>query len=91
MPGVLIVEAMAQVSGLLFAQKLEHTGKLAMLLSMDRVKLRKAVVPGDQLILIAETDRMKSRTAQCRCKAMVADTVTAEANIKFMLVDDEKI
>ena len=59
MPGVLIVEAMAQVSGLLFAQRLEHTGKLAMLLSMDNVKLRKAVVPGDQLILIAETVRLR--------------------------------
>jgi len=91
MPGVLIVEAMAQVSGLLFAQKLEHTGKLAVLLSMDGVKLRKAVVPGDQLILIAETVRVRKRTAQCRCKAMVAEEVAAEAQIKFMLVDDEKM
>ena len=91
MPGVLIVEAMAQISGLLFAQKLEHTGKLAVLLSMDGVKLRKAVVPGDQLILTAETGRLRKRTAQCRCKAMVGQTVVAEAQIKFMLVDDEKI
>jgi len=91
MPGVLIVEAMAQISGLLFAQKLEHTGMLAVLLSMDSVKLRKAVMPGDQLILIAESDRVGSRAAQCKCKAMVGDAVAAEANIKFMLVDDEKI
>jgi len=91
MPGVLIVEALAQVSGLLFAQKLEHTGMLAVLLSMDHVKLRKAVIPGDQLVLIAETDRVRSRTAQCKCKAMVGDAVAAEASIKFMLVDDEKI
>ena len=91
MPGVLIVEAMAQVSGLLFAQKLEHAGELAVLLSMDGVKLRKAVVPGDQLILTAETVRVKRRTAQCRCKAMVGETVVAEAQIKFMLVDNEKI
>jgi UDP-3-O-[3-hydroxymyristoyl] N-acetylglucosamine deacetylase/3-hydroxyacyl-[acyl-carrier-protein] dehydratase len=91
MPGVLIVEAMAQVCGLLFAQKLEHTGKLAVLLGMDGVKLRKAVVPGDQLILIAETARMKKRTAQCKCKAMVGDVVVAEAKTRFMLVDDEKI
>ena len=91
MPGVLIVEAMAQVSGLLFAQKLEHAGKLAVLLGMDGVKLRKAVVPGDQLILIAETVRMKKRTAQCKCKAMVGDVVVAEAQTRFMLVDDEKI
>ena len=91
MPGVLVVEAMAQVSGLLFAQKLEHAGMLAVLLAMDDVKLRKPVVPGDQLILIAETDRMRTRTAQCKCKALVNDMVAAEANIKFMLVDDEKI
>ena len=91
MPGVLIVEAMAQVSGLLFAQRLEHTGKLAVLLSMDGVKLRKSVVPGDQLILSAETVRLRKRTAQCRCKAMVGETVVAEAQIRFMLVDDEKV
>jgi len=91
MPGVLIVEAMAQVSGLLFAQRLELTGKLAVLLSMNNVKLRKAVVPGDQLILTAETVRLKKRTAQCRCRAMVGDVVVAEAEIRFMLVDEEKI
>lgn len=90
MPGVLIVEAMAQVSGLLFAQKLEHTGKLAVLLSMDKVKLRKAVVPGDQLVLTAETIRLGARAAQCRCRATVSDALVAEAHIKFMLVDDEK-
>ena len=91
MPGVLIVEAMAQVSGLLFAQRLEHTGKLAVLLSMDGVKLRKSVVPGDQLILTAETVRLRRRTAQCRCKAMVGQRLVAEAEIRFMLVDDEKL
>jgi UDP-3-O-[3-hydroxymyristoyl] N-acetylglucosamine deacetylase/3-hydroxyacyl-[acyl-carrier-protein] dehydratase len=91
MPGVLIVEAMAQVSGLLFAQRLEHTGKLAVLLSMDGVKLRRPVIPGDQLILTAETVRLRKRTAQCRCRAMVGDAVAAEAQIKFMLVDEEKV
>jgi UDP-3-O-[3-hydroxymyristoyl] N-acetylglucosamine deacetylase/3-hydroxyacyl-[acyl-carrier-protein] dehydratase len=91
MPGVLIIEAMAQISGLLFAQKLEHTGKLALLLSMDNVKLRKTVVPGDQLILTAEVVRIRKRTAQCQCKAMVGDSVAAEAQIRFMLVDDETI
>jgi len=91
MPGVLIVEAMAQVSGLLFAQRLEHTGKLAVLLSMDGVKLRKAVVPGDQLVLTAETTKLRKRTAQCQCKAVVGETVVAEAQIRFMLVDDEKM
>ena len=52
MPGVLVVEAMAQLSGVLIGQSLEQVGKLPVLLSLDRVKLRKPVTPGDQLMLI---------------------------------------
>ena len=89
MPGVLILEALAQVSGLLFAQKLEHTGKLAVLLGMDNVKIRKSVVPGDQLILISETIRTRTKTAICKCIAMVGEAKAAEAEIKFMLIDEE--
>jgi UDP-3-O-[3-hydroxymyristoyl] N-acetylglucosamine deacetylase/3-hydroxyacyl-[acyl-carrier-protein] dehydratase len=87
MPGVLIVEAMAQLSGLLLSQKLEHTGKLAVLLSMDNVKIRRPVVPGDQLILEVNTVRVKQRTGHVRGKAYVGDALAAEATIKFMLVD----
>jgi UDP-3-O-[3-hydroxymyristoyl] N-acetylglucosamine deacetylase/3-hydroxyacyl-[acyl-carrier-protein] dehydratase len=91
MPGVLIVEAMAQLGGLLLSQKLEHTGKLAVLLSMDKVKMRQPVVPGDQLILEAVAVRVKSRTGHVRCKAFVHDKMAAEADIKFMLVDAEPV
>ncbi|MEN6309098.1 MAG: UDP-3-O-acyl-N-acetylglucosamine deacetylase [Anaerohalosphaeraceae bacterium] len=91
MPGVLIVEALAQISGLLFSQKLENTGKLAVLLTIDHVKIRRSVVPGDQLILIAEADKVRSRAAKCNCLAMVGDEVAAEAQLKFMLVDDEMV
>ena len=89
MPGVLIVEAMAQLGGILLSQKLEHTGKLAMMLSMDKVKMRHPVMPGDQLLLEAVTVRVKSRTGHVRCKAFVRDKLAAEADIKFMLVDPE--
>lgn len=91
MPGVLIVEAMAQLGGILLSQKLEHTGKLAVLLSMDNVKMRHPVVPGDQLILEALTVRVKSRTGHVRCKAYVGEKLAAEADIKFMLVDSEPL
>ncbi len=91
MPGVLIIEALAQVSGLLFSQKLEHTGKLAVLLTMDKVKIRRSVVPGDQLTLIAEAVKVRGRSAMCKCKAMVGEEVAAEAILKFMLVDDEVV
>src|SRR5262249_48952761 len=91
MPGVLIVEALGQLGGILLSQKLEHTGKLAVLLSMDKVKMRHPVVPGDQLILEAVAVREKSRTGHVRCKAFVEDKVAAEADIKFMLVDAEPV
>jgi beta-hydroxyacyl-ACP dehydratase FabZ len=89
MPGVLIIEAMAQLSGILLAQKLEHTGKVAVLLSMDHVKFRKAVLPGDQLVLEARTVRVKSRTGHVRCTASVGESLVAQAEIKFMMVDAE--
>jgi len=91
MPGVLIVEALAQMSGLLFSQRLEHTGQLAVLLSMDKVKMRRAVVPGDQLLLEVERVRLRSRTGDCRCRALVAGQVAAEAEIRFMLVDADPV
>jgi UDP-3-O-[3-hydroxymyristoyl] N-acetylglucosamine deacetylase / 3-hydroxyacyl-[acyl-carrier-protein] dehydratase len=91
MPGVLIVEALAQLGGILLSQKLEHTGKLAVLLSMDKVKMRHPVIPGDQLILEAVAVRVKSRTGHVRCKAFVEDKLAAEADIKFMLVDAEPV
>ncbi len=89
MPGVMIVEALAQLAGVLLSQKLEHTGKLAVLLSMDRVKMRRPVIPGDQLILEAQTLRVKQRTGHVRCTARVGEAMAAEATIKFMLVDAE--
>ncbi|MFB3892524.1 MAG: UDP-3-O-acyl-N-acetylglucosamine deacetylase [Phycisphaerae bacterium] len=91
MPGVMILEAMAQLSGVLLGQRLEHTGKVAMLLSMDRVKIRRPVRPGDQLILQAESLHVRSRTGHCRCTAFVGEDLAAEAEIKFMLVDAEPI
>ena len=90
MPGVLIVEAMAQLSGVLICQKIDNTGKIAILLSLDRVKLRKPVTPGDQLVLEAEAVRIRNRIAHMRCRAYVAEELAAEAEVKFMLVDDNQ-
>ncbi len=90
MPGVLIVEAMAQLGGLLLSQKLEHTGKIAVLLSLDRVKLRHSVSPGDQLILEAESIRARARTGAVKCRAYVGAKLAAEAQIRFMMVDAEQ-
>lgn len=89
MPGVLIVEAMAQLGGMLVSRKLEHTGKVPMLLSLDKVKLRRPAVPGDQLIMEAENIRVKARTGHVKCRAFIGDDLCAEAIIKFMLVDND--
>ncbi len=90
MPGVLIVEAMAQLSGVLLLKKLQRTEQVAVLLSMDKVKLRKTVRPGDQLRLEAEVVRSKARTAQVVTRAWVGDELAAEARIRFMLVAAEQ-
>ena len=87
MPGVLIIEAMSQIGGVLLSQDLEHKGKIAVLLSMDKVKFRRPVTPGDQLILEAESARVKANVGQVHTVARVGDTIVAEADIKFMLVD----
>ena len=87
MPGVLIVEAMAQLSGVLLLRKLEHTGKLAVLLSIDQIKLRRAVVPGDQLRIESIAENVKPRTGRVICRATVEGKLAAQSRIKFMLVD----
>ncbi|MFQ5805948.1 MAG: UDP-3-O-acyl-N-acetylglucosamine deacetylase [Phycisphaerae bacterium] len=87
MPGVLIIEAMAQLGGILLSQKLEHTGRVAVLLSLDRVKFRRPVTPGDQIVMEALAKRVKSRTGEVFCQARVQGELAAEAEIRFMLVD----
>jgi beta-hydroxyacyl-ACP dehydratase FabZ len=89
MPGVLIVEAMCQLSGLMLSQKLERTGKVAMLLSLDRVKLRRAVTPGDQLVIETRSVRANTRFGDVEAEAFVSGELVAEARIRFMMVDAE--
>jgi UDP-3-O-[3-hydroxymyristoyl] N-acetylglucosamine deacetylase / 3-hydroxyacyl-[acyl-carrier-protein] dehydratase len=86
-PGVLQLEAMAQLAGVLLLRKLENTGKLAVLWSIDKVKLRGSVVPGDQLRIEVETVRMKGETAQVRGIGTVAGKLVCEANLMFTLME----
>lgn len=87
MPGVLQIEAMAQLAGALLLRKAENVKKLAVLLSLDGVKLRKTVVPGDQMRIEAEAIKIKSRTGEVYTRATVDGQLVAEANMKFMIVD----
>ena len=87
MPGVLQIEAMAQLAGLLLLRRKENLDKLAYLLSLDKVKFRKTVIPGDQLRLEAEVRRAGSRSCQVETRATVDGKLVAEAIINFMVVD----
>ncbi|MHC5012526.1 MAG: UDP-3-O-acyl-N-acetylglucosamine deacetylase [Planctomycetota bacterium] len=87
MPGVLIVEAMAQLAGILLLRKLELTGKVPVLLSIDRVKFRRAVIPGDQLILEAETLRLSGSRGRVRCRSLVKGDLVAESRLNFALTE----
>ena len=86
MPGVIIVEAMAQVGGVMMLASEDNKGKLAFFLSIDNVKFRKPVVPGDQLILEVEAIKVKSKTGQVRGRAFVDGKVVAEADFVCALV-----
>ena len=89
MPGVLQIEAMAQLAGVLLMRKSDNQAKVAVLLSLDGVKLRKSVVPGDQLRLEVETIKVKARTGEVFARATVDGQLVAEANMKFMLMDGQ--
>jgi UDP-3-O-[3-hydroxymyristoyl] N-acetylglucosamine deacetylase/3-hydroxyacyl-[acyl-carrier-protein] dehydratase len=87
MPGVLLVEAMAQLAGVLLLRKLELTGKVPVLLSIDRVKFRQAVVPGDQVRLEATTLRLSSGRGRVQCRATVAGALVAESRLNFAVAE----
>ena len=87
MPGVLQLETMAQLAGVLLLRKLEHTGKLAVLWSIDKVRLRAPVEPGDQLRVEVETQRLKGEIAQVRGQGTVGGRTVCEALLTFTMVE----
>ncbi len=97
MPGVLIIEAMAQLGGVLllqqeqaaqFADGNQHqTPQLALLTGVDKARFRKQVVPGDQLILVAEIKKIRGKMGKLSASASVDQQRIAEAELMFCLVD----
>jgi len=83
MPGVLMVEAMAQVGGVVVLTNEEHQGQVALFMAVDKVKFRKLVEPGEQLIMDVEVLRDKKRIVQLKGTVLVEDTVVAEAEMIF--------
>lgn len=91
MPGVLIIEAMAQAGGILAYKSTPHLmGKLIYFLAMDKVKFRKPVVPGDQLILELTALRRGQRVWRMQGKAFVRENLVAEAELTAAIADDKE-
>ena len=87
MPGVLIVEALAQVGGVLILIKSENQGKLAYFVSINKARFRKTVVPGDQLRLEIEILKLKTKTGLVRGVAKVNGEEVCDAEFMFALVE----
>ncbi len=87
MPGVIVIEAMAQVGGVMMLSSDENKGKIAYFMSINNAKFRKTVLPGDQLIFKVEAVKVKSKTGQVRGEAFVNGKIVAEADLMFVLSD----
>jgi 3-hydroxyacyl-[acyl-carrier-protein] dehydratase len=90
MPGVLILEALAQTGGILVHQKLQ-TDKIAVLLTVNNAKFRKPVVPGDVLEMHVTGQHVSFKGGKVLAKALVNEQIVVEAEIGFALVDRKQL
>ena len=87
MPGVLQLEAIAQVAGILMLLEVENTGKIAFFMSAESVKWRKPVRPGDRLIIEVELLKTRRNIGKARGVCRVDGDIVSEADVTFMLSD----
>jgi 3-hydroxyacyl-[acyl-carrier-protein] dehydratase len=85
MPGVLIVECMAQAAGLVMLSKDQHKGKIPYFTGIDHARFRRTVVPGDQLIVEVDVIRLKGNVGKVKALAKVDNQIAAEAELMFIL------
>jgi UDP-3-O-[3-hydroxymyristoyl] N-acetylglucosamine deacetylase/3-hydroxyacyl-[acyl-carrier-protein] dehydratase len=91
MPGVLVVEALAQTAGILLTRHYDFSTSYAVIAGIDAVRLRRPIVPGDQLEMEVTARRLKPRMADVHGVARVGAQVAAEASIRFMLLDRARV
>jgi UDP-3-O-[3-hydroxymyristoyl] N-acetylglucosamine deacetylase/3-hydroxyacyl-[acyl-carrier-protein] dehydratase len=87
MPGVLQLEAMAQVASIVMMRRTENEGKIGYFMSADEVKFRKPVMPGDTLFIECELTSAKKRLGKASCRCLVNGEVVSEGILLFGLVD----
>lgn len=88
MPGVLQLEAMAQVAGILMLKQAENTGKIAYFMSAESVKWRKPVKPGDTLVIKVELTKSRGKIGKARGVCSVHGEIVSEAEVAFMLMEE---
>ncbi|HHY05994.1 MAG TPA: 3-hydroxyacyl-ACP dehydratase FabZ [Clostridia bacterium] len=85
MPGVLLIEALAQTGAVLVLSQPENKGKIAYFARIDNCRFRRQVVPGDQLRLEIEVVRLRGPVGKCKARALVGEEVACEAELTFAL------
>jgi 3-hydroxyacyl-[acyl-carrier-protein] dehydratase len=90
MPGVLIVEAMAQTAGAICARKQGSDGNLVYFMTIDNARFRKPVVPGDRLEISVVKQRQRGNVWKFHCEATVDGALVAEADIGAMMIPEAK-
>jgi len=90
MPGVLIVEALAQVSAVIMLIKEENRGKIGLFAGIDNCRFKKQVRLGDQLRLEVEMTRVRGLIAKAHAIATIDDEIVCEADVTFALFDNKK-
>ncbi len=91
MPGVLLLEGMAQVGGVTMLYPEEHRGKIALFGGMENVKFKRPVVPGDVVVTKAELVRVRGVFGVLHADAYVGEDLVASADFKFALKNGEDI
>jgi UDP-3-O-[3-hydroxymyristoyl] N-acetylglucosamine deacetylase/3-hydroxyacyl-[acyl-carrier-protein] dehydratase len=87
MPGVLQLEAMAQVAGIVMLKKAENAGKIAYFMSAEDVKWRKPVLPGDVLVIDVELTKLRGKIGKAKGACKVQGEVVSQAEVTFMITD----
>lgn len=85
MPGVLIMEALAQVGAVVLLKLPEYAGHIALFAGLEEVRFRKQVIPGDQLRLEVELQKLKRGIGVALGKAYVGESIVAEGILKFAI------
>ncbi|MFZ7101399.1 MAG: 3-hydroxyacyl-ACP dehydratase FabZ [Peptococcaceae bacterium] len=89
MPGVLIIEALAQTGAVGVLSLEEYQGKLLLFAGIDHVRIRRQVIPGDQLRLEIEVTKLRGKIGKCQAKAFVGEELAVDGELMFAIAEND--